>query len=154
MVSRVLSLSQPFTGVNSLKSKIVKKIRNVIVLCLVSFIGISQALALDLSKAVVCTSQTLSGPERKAVAMLVEEVEKRTQIRWERASAWPSGSAAVVAVGAESELNSFAGEYARELFEDKKVEGPEGYRIRVKRGKGPSLVFVVGNDARGVLFGV
>src|SRR5207302_6800522 len=65
-----------------------------------------------------------------------------------------SGSAAVVAVGVESALNSFAGEYARELFEDKKVEGPEGYRIRVKRGKGPSLVFVVGNDARGVLFGV
>ncbi len=128
--------------------------RNVIVLCLVSLIGICRTLALDLSKAVVCSPQTLSGPEKKAVTMLIEEVEKRTQIRWERASTWPSGSAAVLAVGVESELNSFAGEYARELFEDKKVEGPEGYRIRVKQGKGASVVFVIGNDARGVLFGV
>ena len=128
--------------------------RNVIVLCVISFIGISRTLALDLSKAVVCSPQTLSGPEKKAVTMLIEEVEKRTQIHWERASAWPSGSAAVVAVGVESALNSFAGEYARELFEDKKVEGPEGYRIRVKQGKGASVVFVIGNDARGVLFGV
>jgi len=126
----------------------------VFVLCLVALIGISRTLALDLSKAIVVSPQQLSGPEGKAVTMLIEEVEKRTQIHWERASAWPSGSAAVIAVGVESELNSFAGEYARELFEDKKVEGPEGYRIRVKRGKGPSLVFVVGNDARGVLFGV
>ena len=128
--------------------------RNVFVLCLVSFIGISRTLALDLSKAVVCAPHTLSGPERKAVTMLVEEVEKRTQIRWERASTWPSGSAAVVAVGVESELNSLAGEYAEELSRDRKLEGREGYRIRVKQGKGASVVFVIGNDARGVLFGV
>ncbi|HKI71317.1 MAG TPA: hypothetical protein VKA81_02995, partial [Verrucomicrobiae bacterium] len=123
-------------------------------LCLVSFIGISRTLALDLSKAVVCSSRTLSGPEKKAVTMLIEEVEKRTQIRWERASVWPSGAAAVVAVGVESELSSFAGEYAEELSRDRKVEGREGYRIRVKQGKGASVVFVIGNDARGVLFGV
>src|SRR5438046_6918209 len=50
--------------------------RNVIVLCLVSLIGICRTLALDLSKAVVCSPQTLSGPEKKAVTMLIEEVEK------------------------------------------------------------------------------
>src|SRR5213080_2307172 len=91
------------------------------------FIWAVPSAALDLSKAVVVSPENLSGPERKAVTMLVEEVEKRTQIRWERASTWPSGSAAVVAVGVESELNSLAGEYAEELSRDRKLEGREGY---------------------------
>ena len=60
----------------------------------------------------------------------------------------------MVAVGVESELSSFAGEYAEELSRDRKVEGREGYRIGVKQGKGASVVFVIGNDTRGVLFGI
>jgi len=39
-----------------------------------------RALPLDLSGAVVVTH--LTGPAQKAVTMLVEEVEKRTGIRW------------------------------------------------------------------------
>jgi len=50
-----------------------------------SCIWVSQTLALDLAKAVIVTPGKLSGPEKKAVTMLVEEVEKRSQIRWERA---------------------------------------------------------------------
>src|SRR5437867_1668501 len=40
------------------------------------------AAPLDLGHAVVLTPADLSGPEKKAVTMLIEEVEKRTQIRW------------------------------------------------------------------------
>src|SRR5213080_991989 len=111
------------------------------------FIWAVPSAALDLSKAVVVSPEKLSGPEKKAVTMLVEEVEKRTQIRWGRASVWPSESAAVVSIGLASELNSFAGEYAEELSRDRKVAGPEGYRIRVKLRKGAPAVFVIGNDA-------
>ena len=128
--------------------------RSLIAPCVVSCIWISQSLALDLANAVIVAPEKLSIPEKKAVSMLVEEVQKRTQIRWERASAWPSGPAAVVAIGLASELNSFAGEYAEELSRDQKVEEDEGYRIRVKQGKGAPAVFVIGNDTRGVLFGI
>ncbi len=87
--------------------------------------GACQGSALDLSRAVVVSQQ-------KAAVMLVEEVEKRTQIRWPVAQARPSASVPVI----EVRLGG-AGQ-------------PEGYRIRVAGG----AVSVVGNDARGVLFGV
>jgi hypothetical protein len=41
------------------------------------------AEALDLSRAVVVSPPNLSAPEKKAVEMLVEEVEKRTPVRHE-----------------------------------------------------------------------
>src|SRR5882672_1383929 len=86
--------------------------------------------ALDLSKAVVVFPENLSGPEQKAVTMLIEEVDKRTRIRWERASSWPASPTPVIAVGTVSALNSFAGEFAGELSNDRGIDGAEGYRIR------------------------
>ena len=99
------------------------------------FIWAVPSAALDLSKAVVVSPENVSGPEKKAVTMLVEEVEKRTQIRWERSSSWPPSPTPVIAVGPASALNSFAGEFAEELSNDRGVDGAEGYRIRVKRRK-------------------
>ncbi|HEX3728029.1 MAG TPA: hypothetical protein VHV08_17380, partial [Pirellulales bacterium] len=54
--------------------------------------------AADLSRAVVVTPENFSGPQSKAVEMLVDEVHKRTGIRWPVTHAWPSGDAPVVAV--------------------------------------------------------
>src|SRR6516162_1636064 len=62
---------------------------------------------LELTNAVVVFPSNLSGPERKAVTMLVEEVEKRTRIRWPELTAWPAaGSLAVpvIALGPKSQL--------------------------------------------------
>lgn len=109
---------------------------------------------LDLRKAVVLSPQNLAGPEKKAVAMLVEEVEKRARIRWPVVRSWPSDPTPVIAVGPASALGSFAGSYASALSADRSAPGAEGYRIRVVRGGGPPAVFVIGNDSRGVLFGV
>ncbi len=84
--------------------------------------------AMDLTHATVAYPADFSGPEVKAVAMLVDEVEKRSGIRWETA-AGRSGATVTVERGA----------------------GPaEGYRIRTAGG----FVIVSGNDARGVLFGI
>src|SRR6202167_2218396 len=84
--------------------------------------------AMDLSHAKVAYPADFSGPEAKAVAMLIDEVEKRSGIRWETA---PGASAATVAI--------------------ERGPGPaEGYRIRSTAGS----VAISGNDARGVLFGI
>src|SRR5467141_1722633 len=99
----------------------------IILLCCVLLASLSHSAALDLSKAVVVFPENLSGPEKKAVTMLVEEVDKRTHIRWKRASSWPSSLMPVIAVGPAAALNSFAGEFADELSKDRGVDGAEGY---------------------------
>src|SRR6266568_1955546 len=112
------------------------------------------ANGLDLKDAVIVSPAGLSGPERKAVLMLAEEVEKRTHIRWPQSAAWPASNAPVIAVGPKSALEQFAARYARQLRAVDAVGGAEGYRVCIRRGQGSPAVFIIGNDARGVLFGV
>src|SRR5581483_5214658 len=45
---------------------------------------------IDLTSAVVFAPADFSGPENKAVQMLIEEVERRTQIRWQRVAKAPT----------------------------------------------------------------
>ena len=110
--------------------------------------------ALDLSNAVIVFPASLSATEKKAVTMLVEEVEKRTHLLLPTMTAWPQSDAPVIAVGNLSTLQQFAGPYVKELLSVRKAAGPEGYRLCVKRGAASAGVFVIGDDARGVLFGV
>src|SRR5437660_2798828 len=70
-------------------------------------LGTMRASALDLTNALVVFPPRLSGPERKAVTMLVEEVEKRTGVRWPAVTIWPSSNAPVIFVGTRSELADF-----------------------------------------------
>src|SRR6185369_5478291 len=83
----------------------------------------AHALALDLQRASI-----KAGPaDQKAATVLIEEVEKRTQIRW------PAGVSGSPVIALE------------------RGQGPaEGFTIRASA----SGVTISGNDARGVLFGV
>ncbi|HMY76910.1 MAG TPA: glycoside hydrolase family 20 zincin-like fold domain-containing protein, partial [Blastocatellia bacterium] len=91
---------------------------------------------LDLTQAVIVTTSTLSGPENKAVQMLIEEVEKRSNIRWQRADKAPANGAPVISIGQPATKNA--------------ALPREGYRMLTDKNS----VSIVGNDARGVLFGV
>jgi len=109
---------------------------------------------LDLRQAVVVSPPDLTRCESKAIQMLVDEVEKRTLARWEVAHTWPAETVPVVAIGPVSSLNKFAGTFAERIPIMSGKEGPDGYRILVLKGVRPApTVFVIGNDARGVLFG-
>ncbi|MBI3413790.1 MAG: hypothetical protein HY043_00500 [Verrucomicrobia bacterium] len=112
------------------------------------------ALALDLSQAQVVVPTTLSARERKAVTMLIEEVEKRTQIRWAESNKLPASAKVAIAVGPVAALREFGGEFASELTNEQPASAAEGFRIRIKKQKSAVTVFVIGNDSRGVLFGV
>jgi hypothetical protein len=115
----------------------------------------ARAAELDLRKAVVVAPAKLSGPERKALELLTDEVRQRSLVRWEVAHAWPADSTPVIAVGPASALKQFAGRYAKGLEAAPGVDKKEGYRISIKKaGRAAPAVCVVGNDARGVLFGV
>ena len=90
--------------------------------------------AIDLLDAVVVAAADLVGPEAKAVQMLVEEVERRSRRRLRRVEAAPADAAAIV--------------IARPPVPP---AGPaEGYTIRTSG----STVSIIGNDPRGVLYGV
>ena len=111
-------------------------------------VGFVTAHALDLKNAVIVTPPNLFGSEKKAVQMLIEEVAKRTELHLPTMTVWPASNAPVIAVGNRSLLKEFAGPYSKELLAVRKVIGPEGYRLCVKRGAASSGVFVIGDDAR------
>jgi len=113
----------------------------------------ARAVALDLTGAVIVTPSGLSGPQKKAVTMLVEEVEKRTRVQWQETNSWPTSNAPVIAVGTRSSLEYLAGPHAGEL-PARNVDAAEGYRVSVRRDGPNPVVYIIGNDVRGVLFGV
>jgi hypothetical protein len=110
--------------------------------------------ALDLGQAVVVFPAELSGPQRKAVTMLVEEVERRTGIRWRESTNWPAIDKPVIAVWSLATVGVGGGPYANLLASLPAPNGAEGYQVRVRRGAPSPAVFVIGNDSRGLLFGV
>ncbi len=95
----------------------------------------SEALPIDLTRALIVVPPQLTGPENKAVQMLIEEVERRTQIRWERSTTAPTGAISVISISRQSQKNP---------------RPTEGYQILTEGNR----VSILGNDARGVLFGV
>ncbi len=82
-----------------------------------------------------------------------------TQIRWEITSTWP-GDVPLIGIGPAPKLGQFAGPYADNLTNwlprySPSRAGPEGYAIvEEDTGRSTPAVFVIGNDSRGVLFGV
>jgi hypothetical protein len=130
--------------------------------CVVQFLAGSAAFALvaslssaaepivDLSNAVIISADDAPGPERKAVQMLTEEVAKRTRVRWARETSWPTNDAPVIVVGNSASLQSIAKSRGTQIAMRNRREG---YRIWIDRAPRP-VVWVAGDDSRGVLFGV
>jgi len=130
-----------------------------IAMVLVAAVGASsRALAgeVDLSGAIVVVPDGLTGPENKAVRLLVEEVRKRSRIGWEIMIRWPASAVPVIAVGPARLLDSFPSELRQHVPSLAAGKEKEGFRIQTEAGGagGVPVVSVVGNDARGVLFGV
>jgi hypothetical protein len=122
---------------------------------LVGAVPPAHAREIDLSKAVVVAPGNGTKAQAKALELLVEEVQKRTLIRWKVCSAWPADSTPVIAVGPVGSLSSFAGPYSRKLADRSGSQHAEGFQILIeKEGRTSPAVFVIGNDLRGVLFGV
>ena len=117
-----------------------------------SLVGLFSVLtpldALDLTSSVLVTPPNLTLQEKTAVAVLVEEIQKRTQMRLAvQTSMPPSGTPAIV-VGTSAKLAGVAGTGLGQMTAAPR--GDEGFRVQVVNGN----VVVAGNDARGMLFGV
>ena len=110
--------------------------------------------AINLDRAVVVVPDGLSGPEEKAVRMLVEEVRARSGIAWDVMLRWPNEDRPTIVVGPVRLLRDERFAHGPGIPPIPAAVGPaEGYTIRTAEGRSPS-VLVAGNDERGVLFGV
>ncbi len=108
----------------------------------------------NLHGAAVISSPDSTGPETKAVNVLVEEVERRVGERWRVVGDWPDETTPVIVVGNIQSIARIVGPFADRLESPPSVLEPEGYRIFVfNEGRQAPTAFVIGNDARGVLFG-
>ncbi|MFH1738275.1 MAG: glycoside hydrolase family 20 zincin-like fold domain-containing protein, partial [bacterium] len=117
--------------------------------------GASAAAQVDLSGAVVVTRPgELPNAERAAATVLVEEVEKRTGIRLAISTTWPIGKP-VIAITSQPEVSYWGHSIQPREGTDLPEKRPDGYRLLVDTQKSSSpVVWVVGSDARGTLYGV
>ncbi len=108
----------------------------------------AQAGDIDLKEArILMAEKPRSATEPVAAQMLQEEVQKRTGLKWPVASEYDGRQPAIALVTmGVSELAGLKVPSAPGLKR-------EGYRICVEQEAGP-VVWVIGADARGVLFGV
>jgi hypothetical protein len=100
----------------------------------------ASAAGADLRRAAIVTPAGLTGPERKAASLLADEIEKRTRIRLPITETWPDGPA--IFTGRDLPAR-FSGRMMAA------VPGADGYRLQALDGN----ILVVGNDARGTLYG-
>ena len=113
------------------------------------------ARATDLAKASLVVSPSIPSPMKEtAVQVLTEEIQKRTGISLKHTATWPKASGPVIALLLSSD-NGVSGMSApsgrtRGNHEFKK----EGYRILSDLTPGKNVVWVIGADTRGILFGV
>jgi hypothetical protein len=101
---------------------------------------------IDFRKANIVHPTDLTRRESKAVAMLLDEVAKRTRINLPVVTEWPGDDTPAIAIIPYRALS----------FVDPPLEigsdSPEGYHVTVNADR--SIVYVVGNDERGVLYGI
>ncbi|MCK0188991.1 alpha-glucuronidase family glycosyl hydrolase [Arenibacter sp. F20364] len=86
-----------------------------------------------------------------AITVLQEEVAKRSNILLAKGSRFPKRSHSAIVVGLEKGLDKFPAEYQQLLATMPEIM-TEGYKIAVVPKN--NVVLVLGNDSRGVLYGV
>jgi hypothetical protein len=146
------SLAAHLVGASCHRHEGARTAARVTVVC--TLLGSMTTFGLDLTRAVVIRPENLSKPEQKAVAMLLDEVERRAHLRWREDAAWPTNGSPVIALGPASAWNSFAGPFAGEPALAAGAQAPDGFQVRVRFAAPSSAVLLVGHDARGVLFAV
>ena len=117
--------------------------------------AVPQTGSIDLTAAtVVARENGAPDAEKTAVVVLVEEAEKRTGVWWTKRAGWPATGPVIVTT---SKLDDVAGgpNAPEEIRKSVTRLKPEGFllTVDVTKPKQP-VVWVVGADGRGVLFGV
>jgi len=118
-------------------------------LATVPLAGAAAAEDLDLSGAtIVVRGAAAPEAERTAATVLSEEVAKRTGLQWSIAQEWPAQGAVIALLSGDNRRLQGV-PVPQRLYTAK----PEGYTIATDVSSGRPVVWIVGADARGALFG-
>jgi hypothetical protein len=116
--------------------------------------GATLAADIDLSKAVVVVRPgSLPEAEKTAATVLTEELEKRTGLRLATSTTWPKGET-VIAITSQRQVPGWSHAVPVRAGSQLPESRPEGYRLSVENGNDGAIVWVVGSDPRGALYGV
>jgi len=110
------------------------------------------AQTINLSKAIIISSPTANAPVLKTtIRMLQEEVKCRTSLDLRFAESWGKETTIVLATSIETAVSGvqIPKREGANLPELKK----EGYRISCGKRDGKDVVWIIGSDERGILFG-
>jgi hypothetical protein len=110
---------------------------------------------INLTQATVVTRASVAADaERTAAQVLVEEVQKRTGLTWQRQSQFPATGPAIV-LAARQPDPQWTEAYPPRKGQDLAEKKPEGFRIVVtRRHSGEPIVWIMGGDGSGTLYGV
>jgi hypothetical protein len=119
------------------------------------FAGEAGTAPLNLSRAVVVIRPGAVPPAEQAAAhVLVEEVEKRTGLRWETTTTWPKRGT-VIALSSGSDQAGWPQACPRRRGADLPEDRPEGFRLKADASnQNQTVVWIQGGNSRGALFGV
>ncbi|MBI0398662.1 hypothetical protein [Cyclobacterium marinum] len=108
---------------------------------------------LDLSKANILISPQIKSPiQQTAGEVLVEEIEKRTALHLRVSDKWESNTTIAIALENDNELfGKTPPSKSISIPEDLKAEG---YHIFHERDGNQNIIWILGSDTRGILFGV
>jgi len=108
---------------------------------------------LNFSEAKILISPQIKSPiQETAGKILVEEIEKRTALHLGLTNNWDAKTTIALALANENEL--FGEEVPAREGEDPQELQKEGYRIFHESKADKSILWVVGADARGILYGI
>ena len=127
--------------------------KQLLIFVLFVFINPSALLGqiIDLSQAKIISFEKKDPLVLNAITILQEEISKRTNITLTKGNKFPNQSQRAIVIGLENGLDKFPLEYRQLLTTMPEIKA-EGYKIAVVPKK--NVVLVVGNDSRGVLYGI
>jgi len=124
----------------------------VIQICLLIGLSInSYSQTMDLTNSKIICFEKKDKLVIQSLAILREEIEKRSNVQLSISKNWSKNNQPVIAVGLENNLSKFPESY-RDIISSKPSINKEGYKIIAL--KDSKTVLVIGHDSRGVLYGV
>jgi len=118
-------------------------------------ISATQAQEIDLSDAGIIVSANIKTPVRTTlVKTLKEEIGKRTSLEWQQHASWREERNALIAICLSSEKTLLGRPVPQRKGRDWPEQRAEGYRLVTETQAGQNIVWIIGADALGTLFGV
>jgi hypothetical protein len=109
-------------------------------------------LSIDLVPAIILYSPSLNGATQEiANIILKEEIAKRTDVTLEKGSSWENRTVVALVLANDSEL---FGSAVPKRAETNSEYQKEGYRLVHETKDGTDILWIIGADKRGVLYGI